>query len=856
MTPTEQILHFFSESTAPVLFAGAGVSARAGLPVWNAYLQHLAESLRQDDALSANQIMEAMAEGDLLVAATYFFISRKMRIGDKYSNLTAPLKKFDVKEIACLAGLPFKAYATTNYDRALPDLFAYVNHKSPICYDLGDPALATAPYSGDFFVARIHGKIESPQTMILSKEHYDNLASITGYVDFLRHILTHCQVLFLGFSFYDPAIRKVLELVNSEIGPLHDGRHLALIPESSDSEFVARLERLNIKRSLYDPANHHEALWRSICEAASALASQQPTSTPVVSVESAPMALAHRYLASCYARAQLSDRLMPLREVVLEGMIGYHLMKAGDAGATIRELSVPIRGCLAIPNSDAEKIVRESLNRLMKDSLCTRYKDSEAVHRFRWKGPLETNGLENGIAILVRGTVNRFVVREQGTETADIRKTLTEFYDLLVLRRGWDLGAAFAARRPPEHIDVDLLMWQVGVALSPKVIEGLIFSAKDLLRAPTTEEAEILCSLGRSSFALEMAIQSPQDMLLHKEILPQKIYLDASVLLPAIIPGHPLHDAYKQSISRFIEAADRATVGLNILALRGFLNEIVSHRKIALETVNSLGDQLHAELTRLVSFSGAVGINVYLGAYASHLARDNSLGFSEFIEKFAPYNNEEDLVNWLGSQGIKVVSATVVTSESTIYGEIYHELEKAFSEDLSRGKRNPITVRHDAIQLTAIDEDRKHGVRSIFVTADRTLRQYVGSSKHPSLAANMLSNVGLAQLVEILVGGRNNGAALSMSRLLWSAKVSSDLEIARNYFIDLALEKFDEAIAMNMGDVVEHIAHAAAMDAKAKGISLVQPTENDRLPAARLLGQFEDRFFEGLKDVIERRRRE
>lgn len=855
MTLTEQILRFFSDSKSPVLFAGSGVSARAGLPVWNGYLRSLAESLRLDDPLSANQIIEAMAEGDLLVAATYFFISRKMRIGDKYHNLAVPLKNFDVKEIACLAGLPFKAYATTNYDRALPDLFAYVNHKSPICYDLGDPALATAPYSEDFFVARIHGKVESPQTMILSKEHYDGLASTPGYVDFLRHILTHCQVLFLGFSFYDPAIRKILELVNSEIGPLHQGRHLALIPESSDDEFVSKLERLNIKRSLYDPANHHEAMWRSICEAASKITSQQPTSISAVTAESAPMALAHRYLASCYARAQLSERLMPLREVVLEGMIGYHLMIAGDRGATIRDLSRPIGSSLAIPQSNAEKVVRESLARLMKDSLCSRQKDSEAGHRYRWKGPQETNGLETSIAILVRGTVNRFVVREQGTETTDIRRTLTEFYNLLVLRRGWDLGAAFAARRPPEHIDVDRLMWQAAVTLSPKVIEGLIFAAKDVLRAPSTEEAEILCSLGRSSFALEMAIQSPQDTLLHKEILPQKIYLDANVLLPAIIQGHPLHNAYKQSISRLVEAADSATVALNILALKGFLNEIVSHRRIAIETAMNLGDQLYAELTRLVSFSGAAGVNVYLGAYANHLARDNSLGFPEFIEKFAPYDNEEDLVGWLRSQGIKVVSPAGFTGE-TIYGDIYHELEKAFSDELARGTRNPITVRHDAVQLTAIDEDRKRGVRSIFVTADRTLRQYVGSSKYPSLATNMLSNVGLAQLVEILIGGQNNGAALSMSHLLWSAKVSSDLEIARNYFIDLALDKYDEAIAMNMGDVVQSIAHAASTEAKAKGISLVQPNEKDKLPAARLLGQFEDRFFEGLKDVIERRRKE
>lgn len=854
MTLTEQIVRFFSESPCPVLFAGAGVSARAGVPVWTTYLNGLAENTRADDPLSAAQILEAVAENDLLAAASYYFMCRKIRDSDKYKNLTIPLKKFDVKEIACLAGLPFKSYATTNYDRALPELYSYARHKAPVLFDLGDPALASAAFSEDFYIARIHGKVEAPQTMVLSTEHYALLASSVGYLPFLRHILSYCQVLFLGFSFYDPAIRKVLDLVNSELGPLTQGRHLALIPTSSGDEFIARLERLNIQRALYDPAESHKALWGAICEAASIISTKPPTAPTATAIESEPMELAHRYLASCYARAQLSQRLMPLREVVQEGMIGYHLTESGEKGASVDELVSVMKKNLTLTTSDAEKIVRESLSRLLKDSLCTRKRTSEKVARYYWTGPAEDNGLEDGIAILVRGTINRFVVREQGHETSAIRKALVDFYGHLVLRRGWDLGAAFAAKRPPEHIDVDRLMWQVGQVLSPKTVEQLISSAKDLLRSPSTEEAEILCSLGRSSFALEIAIQSPQDMLLHKDVLPQKIYLDASVLLPAITPGHPLHAVYRQCISRLVESADRATVGINILALRGFLNEIVSHRRIAVETAKGLGDQLRAELTRLVSVSTAAGVNVYLGAYANHLAHDSSLSFTEFIAKFAPYENETSLVFWLDNQGIKVINEKGLTGEGTIFGSIYHELEKAFSDELTRGKRNPITVKHDALQLTAIDEDKKNGIRSIFVTADRALRQHVGFGNFPSLATNMLSNVGLAQLVDILIGGQSNGAAISMSRLLWSAKVSSDLEIARNYFIDLALEKFDEAIAMNMGEIVEKISQAAVMEAKAKGMSLIQPTEPERLPVARLLGQFEDQFFEGLRDVIERRR--
>src|SRR5579859_3900159 len=265
MSLVTEIAAFLAESANPLLFAGAGISARAGLPIWSDYLTQLAEFTRPYDPLIANLMREMIAEEDYLRAASYYFMTNKLREVDRLKALAQPLNNSDYKKLDCLCRLPFKAYVTTNYDRSLLDSYAFVHHKSPISFDLGDPALNSAAFTEDFFIARLHGKIENPSSMVLSESHYSMLASSVGYLSTLRSIFAYKQVLFVGFSFYDPAIRKALDIVNSEMGPLTKGRHLAVLPKSISSEFITRLSRLNIRLIQYDPANHHKELWDAIC---------------------------------------------------------------------------------------------------------------------------------------------------------------------------------------------------------------------------------------------------------------------------------------------------------------------------------------------------------------------------------------------------------------------------------------------------------------------------------------------------------------------------------------------------------------------------------------------------------------
>ncbi len=137
----EAVLNFFKNSSSPVLFAGAGVSARAGIPTWESYLDHLARLAGRYDPLTAQIMVGRIGEGELLNAASYYFLCKKIPIAEKYANLAFPLKSGNATSISALALLPFSACITTNYDRSLHDAYAASRKKAALDFAYGDPSL-------------------------------------------------------------------------------------------------------------------------------------------------------------------------------------------------------------------------------------------------------------------------------------------------------------------------------------------------------------------------------------------------------------------------------------------------------------------------------------------------------------------------------------------------------------------------------------------------------------------------------------------------------------------------------------------------------------------------------------------
>jgi len=848
---SEEITKFMRAHESPVLFAGAGVSAKAGVPTWGSYLAMLAEFARQFDIYTYHIMMERIREGAFTDAASYYFMCRKIPEAEKYKTLNEPLRGYDHTKVLDLVSLPFTAFITTNYDRVLDDAFAHTRKVAAVGVQLGDPTLKSAPYSTDIYIARIHGRSEVPETMVLDSDHYEKLKENTAYIDYLRHIFTRRQILFVGFSFLDPAIRTVLEAVRVNVGRVHDGRHHALLPTGSDCDFLDELERYNISKTFYDPSDNHADLWAGISSANKNLTEKiEPDHKQ--SLKTFALNSAHQYLAACYCRTQLGSRLNPLRNAVAEGIIGHYLIEQGSKGATTDNLIDKVREHLSLSNSDATNLVGDAIGSLLKDGLCNPSgTDSGAIV---WTGK-ENDSYDSAIDFLVNGSLNRFVVREAGVVSKELKICLKSFFEKLILLRGWDLGAAFAANRPPEYVDVLSVMRDVELChvhgLASQIV-GVSRAVSDLIKNPSIDESKYLAELGRVSFALELVIQSPHDYLFHKLTLPQRVYLDANVLMPALTVGHPYHEIYKGTIDNLLDAGSRSLVSIHIAAYSGFLNEVVSHRRLAIDEFGQIDKLDLATLRRKSLLEDTTNMNVFIGAYANLFAKDNNLSFEMFLKKYAPYETEADLKRWLVKQGISVLNDREMQRNTSDYPNILHALEIGYADSKTWKYKDARLVRHDAIQLAALNEDAKVGIKSLFVSADKRLRDVISGSSFSGLANHMVSHVGLTQLIDLLIG--NPVESQGLSRILWAGKLSDKTEQIRNYLIDIALDEYDDAIAMEMNKVVDTIAEDIIIDAENESIEIPPHDTQDEKKLTQILGTYENKFFRIMRELIENRR--
>ena len=843
---SDALARFFGSATHPILFAGAGVSARAGLPHWKSLVEQLAEGMRSFDPLTTQQMLERVRLGDYTLAVDYFKLSPNMVEGEKQKLLVRLLSSFDATKLAPVAQLPFRGCLTTNFDRSILEAIAAARHVAARDYKLGDVSFKQAQWEESLFVARVHGATEAPESIVLSETQFKALLSDQAYADLLGSCFLHRNVLFLGFSFYDPAVRHVFDDLNRRFGSASPGRHMALLPQNAASEFLQKASRLNIEVIQYDPGNDHAALWDEVAN----FVAKKPASAPPPS-RTSPFDFTKRYLAACYARAKTRESAAPLREAVVEGVISAILQEAAPQAVSRPDLQDKIRFALGLASVEAAAIVNAASKSLLEAGLCRRLKgEGGRGFKFAWAGePSDRDSLDAAIQILTSSVAKRAYLQEGWRTGNEVDDTMTRFFSELIRRRGWDLGAAFAAGRAPEGVSIESLLNESAIGLTAFDRERLLRVCMSMLQHPSHEESDVLGELGRVSFAVELAFQSPRSTLLHEAILPRSIYFDASVLLPALVEGHPFTQIYRAAIKRLKSASSAAAIPLKLKICTVYLNEIISHRRNAVAYSDELGDDFLAVARADSLYHGVPNVNVFVGSYANWVENNTPVSFSEFLSRFAPYTTELQLRQWLKPQGFEIVDSF----KGAQYAAYYSQLETAYANSLARGK-GPILIEHDAIQLSILDADVQKGEKALFVTADRQLQSAVSNGRFNLVGETMISHVGLVQLIELVLGGMADGFGLT--ELLWSARISDRSEAVRSYFTSRGLEQYDDGLTMAMPAIIEQYADAAAAELARRGADLETDDPKRRAAAFRTLGSLERNYLSGMHDAVAKLRRD
>ena len=210
-------------------FVGAGFSANAGLPNWEALLARLSDEV--DTGFSFEEIKK-MANGDYLQIAEYLYIRSDRRIGplrhvieNLMTTATDPILSGVHVE---LVNLRAPQLYTTNYDNLLEKTYKTLGLQASVVALPKDIATAS---SGQTQIVKYHGDLRFESTLVLTESAYYKRLDLESPMDLkFRSDILGKSVLFMGYSFRDVNIRliwfKLMQMMK-DVAP--DDRHKSYI---------------------------------------------------------------------------------------------------------------------------------------------------------------------------------------------------------------------------------------------------------------------------------------------------------------------------------------------------------------------------------------------------------------------------------------------------------------------------------------------------------------------------------------------------------------------------------------------------------------------------------------------------
>jgi hypothetical protein len=275
--------------------------------------------------------------------------------------------------------------------------------------------------------------------------------------------------------------------------------------------------------------------------------------------------------------------------------------------------------------------------------------------------------------------------------------------------------------------------------------------------------------------------------------------------------------------------------------------------------VKELGLDDPPRLRKHVLWLGAENTNVFIGAYSTWVGRErHQVSFEDFLNSVAPFQSEAELNEYLVALGFDPVSLSRSSDkEEAVFHTLTQQLLEGYKKDLlerPQTTRKPrILIEHEAAQLTRLSTDLSAGIRSVFVTADARLQRIARQGIDQRVVGAIVSHLGLIQLVDLLVGIQVD--AKSLARMMWAIRAADTEFLLRRYFVDLALPELQATLqTKTLAGIVDDLVPEMTKGGRLERIRFTPPVYSvrDHAVTARFLDRFENRFFENMREAIER----
>jgi CheY-like chemotaxis protein len=212
-----------------VAFVGAGFSAAAPLPSWNALLREVADKgrLSGSDRKDFDELVAGGSSHDLDQAAQLLEdrLKRPGFVRILVDRLGHPDRTVEMaRRLWYLKRIPFRSILTTNFDGLLEGPVSsretHLSVLQPSQHRWWEQAFWNEPKGAR--VVKLHGDLSDPSNapnIVLTREDYRRrLYANSDYVTFLRSLLSTTTVVYFGFSFTDAYLNELRSEVIAMLG--------------------------------------------------------------------------------------------------------------------------------------------------------------------------------------------------------------------------------------------------------------------------------------------------------------------------------------------------------------------------------------------------------------------------------------------------------------------------------------------------------------------------------------------------------------------------------------------------------------------------------------------------------------